>query len=30
VPIQDLVTAQAIAQHAAKLGLGTEIDIGGD
>ena len=30
VPIQDLVTAQAIAQRAAQLGLGTEIDIGGD
>jgi hypothetical protein len=30
VPIQDLVTAQHIAQRAAQLGLGTEIDIGGD
>jgi ornithine cyclodeaminase len=30
VPIQDLVTAQAIVQRAAQLGLGTEIDIGGD
>ena len=30
VPIQDLVTAQHIAQCAAQLGLGTEIDIGGD
>jgi ornithine cyclodeaminase/alanine dehydrogenase-like protein (mu-crystallin family) len=30
VPIQDLVTAQAIAQRAAQLGLGTEIDIGGN
>jgi ornithine cyclodeaminase/alanine dehydrogenase-like protein (mu-crystallin family) len=30
VPIQDLVTAQHIAQRAAQLGLGTEVDIGGD
>ncbi len=30
VPIQDLVTAQHIAQRAARLGLGTEVEIGGD
>ncbi|HEY7245704.1 MAG TPA: ornithine cyclodeaminase family protein [Xanthobacteraceae bacterium] len=30
VPIQDLVTAQHIAQRAAQLGLGTEVEIGGD
>jgi len=30
VPIQDLVTAQRIAQRAAQLGLGTQVEIGGD
>jgi ornithine cyclodeaminase/alanine dehydrogenase-like protein (mu-crystallin family) len=30
VPIQDLVTAQRIAERATQLGLGTEVEIGGD
>ncbi|HEY2186122.1 MAG TPA: ornithine cyclodeaminase family protein, partial [Xanthobacteraceae bacterium] len=30
VPIQDLVTAQRIAERAAQLRLGTEVEIGGD
>ena len=30
VPIQDLVTAQHIVRRAAQLGIGTEIEIGGD